>query len=478
MKKILAIIVVLAIILAPATAFAVPLDEFYGLIETHYIEEVDSRALRNVAPSDISEFLNDPYSSYYSPNELLMFMDDFMGIYSGVGIQIQMAEDEVYILDVHPGSPAEKAGIKLGDTIISIDGTPVAGMNLYEVSDLIRGEEGTSVVLEVRRGTTILKRLITREQIDSPTVRSELMGDIGYLWIHTFSDNTPKLFHRELEKLRIAEPRGYIIDLRDNPGGSLAAVLDMAEEFLPAGPMITINDRFNQVEVYGNLQNGTELPNLVVLVNGQSASASEILAGAVQDYAVGTLLGEQTFGKASVQTFFVLSDGSGLKLTTARYLTAKGQAIDKKGLTPHVEVTGYQEQMDAAINLIRTTTSTLVFRVGSDSAWFTSGDVTVDAMPFIEESRSYVPIRLLAETMGASVLWDEEEKTVTMQKGLTILEIPVNGSMSTLDGNEYSMDTPPIIRDDRTFLPARAVAEALGGRVWWDAGKKEVVVAW
>ncbi|MBS4030286.1 MAG: PDZ domain-containing protein [Clostridiales bacterium] len=477
LKKLLAVVLILSILLASSLAFAAPLDEIYGIIEAHYIEEVNSRALRATALEDLGKFLNDPYSNYFSKEQLTHFFEGLSGEYGGIGVQIIQDGNDTVILSVFPGSPAEKAGIKSGDIIVSVDGFVVTGLPLSEVANLIRGDIGTSVVLELRRGSTIIKRIIFREQVDSPTVQSELMGDIGYIWIHTFSENTPKLFRNKLAALRQANPRGYILDLRDNPGGSLGAVLDVAEEFLPAGPMIIMNDRYGIEEVYGNIRDGAALPNLIVLVNGNSASASEILAGAVQDYQAGTLLGDQTFGKASVQTFFVLSDGSGLKLTTARYLTAMGQAIDKIGLTPDLVVSGFEEQLNEAVRRIRSTTSTLVFRIGSDNAWSTAGDIAVDAKPFIDRSRSYVPIRLLAETMGAGVTWNQSTKTVTIKKGFNVLEIPVGTSEASLNGKPYAMDTP-ILKEGRTFLPARAVAEALGGRVWWDAGKKEVVVAW
>ena len=474
----MAVVLILSIILASSLAFAAPLDEIYGIIEAHYIEEVDSRTLRATALEDLEEFLNDPYSNYFSIEQLMQFFESLSGEYGGIGVQIIQDGNHAVIHSVYPGSPAEKAGLKAGDIIVGVDGVVVTGLPLSDVADIIRGEVGTSVVLELRRGTITMKRIIFREQVDSPTVQSELMGDIGYIWIHAFSENTPKLFRNKLAALRAANPRGYILDLRDNPGGSLGAVLDVAEEFLPAGPMIIMHDRYDIEEVFGNIRDGAVLPNLIVLVNKNSASAAEILAGAVQDYQVGTVLGEQTFGKASVQTFFVLSDGSGLKLTTARYLTAKGQSIDKIGLTPDFVVYGFEEQLDAAIRRIRSTTSTLVFRIGSDTAWFTAGVVVVDAKPFINKNRSYVPIRLLAETMGADVSWNQATQTVTIQKELNVLEIPVGHSAPSLNGKPYDMDTPPILQNGRTFLPARAVAEALGGQVWWDAGKKEVVVAW
>ncbi len=476
LKKILSIALVI-ILLVSSLAYAAPLNEIYEIIEARYIDEVDSAALRATAPEDLHVYLADPYSSYLSPKQLVKFLEEFSGGYGGIGIQIIQHGEDILILSVYPGSPAEKAGLRAGDVIISVEGFTVKSLPLSEVADLIRGEVATSVILEVRRDSTILKRLIFREQVDSPTVYSELMGDIGYIWIQSFSENTPQLFRNKLAALRQANPRGYILDLRDNPGGSLPAVLETAADFLPAGPLVILHDRYGIEEIYFNFNDGEALPNLVVLVNENSASAAEILAGAIQDYEAGIIMGEQTFGKASVQTLFMLSDGGGLKLTTSRYLTAKGQSIDKIGLAPDVAVTGFEEQFNAAVRLIRGATSTLVFQIGSDNAWFTGGDIISYAKPFINGGRSYVPLRLLAETMGANVVWSQAKRTVTISKGFRIIEIPVGQGQARLNGQFYAMDTP-ILKEDRVFLPARAVAEALGGSVWWDGKKKEVIIAW
>ena len=198
----MAVVLILSIILASSLAFAAPLDEIYGIIEAHYIEEVDSRTLRATALEDLEEFLNDPYSNYFSIEQLMQFFESLSGEYGGIGVQIIQDGNHAVIHSVYPGSPAEKAGLKAGDIIVGVDGVVVTGLPLSDVADIIRGEVGTSVVLELRRGTITMKRIIFREQVDSPTVQSELMGDIGYIWIHAFSENTPKLFRNKLAALR------------------------------------------------------------------------------------------------------------------------------------------------------------------------------------------------------------------------------------------------------------------------------------
>ena len=271
MKKLLTTALIFLLLLTPAAAFAVPLDEFYGIVETHYIEPVDSRTLRQIMPEELGHFLGDPYSVYYTAEELNYLISTFVE-FGGVGVQIYEDGNEIKIMSVFPGTPAAKAGLLAGDVIISVDGVTVAGLSLFEVGELIRGEVGTSVNLELQRDTQTFSVDLTRELLEIPTVFSESLGDIGYLSLSSFTDSTPTQFRRNLTALRAANPRGYILDLRDNPGGMLDAVLDITEDILPTGPMITIRDRYGNNESYGNLTDGEALPNLVVLVNENSAS--------------------------------------------------------------------------------------------------------------------------------------------------------------------------------------------------------------
>jgi carboxyl-terminal processing protease len=467
MKKLLAVIIICILLLTPALAGAVPLDEFYSIIEEHYIENVDSHALRSVQPEHIGDFLGDPYSEYLSPDEMHLLIERFRGSYGGIGVQIIEVDGQIIIEAVFPESPADRAGLLPGDVILRVDDTSVSGLPLEKVSALVRGEEGTPVILELKRNGYLFRRMFNRERIETPTVSGEVIGDVGYIRLESFADSTPASFRRILNKLRIQDPRGYILDLRHNFGGTLDAALEIAEEFLPAGPVVILRDRYGQ-EAFGNLDDGAPLSNLVVLVNSYSASAAELLAGAIQDYGAGVIMGQQTFGKASVQSLFLLSDGSGLKLTTAHYYTPADRLLDKIGLTPDIIVDDPVLQLRRALWQVRSVSPSLVFGIGEKSVWSTTGTLELESVPILLSGRCYVPLRPLVEIMGATVIWDDFCRKATVRKGMTVIEIPVG----------QSGDVEAVIRNGRVFIPARAVAEALGGRVWWDAQRLEVIVDW
>ncbi|MDW7651301.1 MAG: S41 family peptidase [Bacillota bacterium] len=471
------LLAMMLILIAPVQAWANPNEEIYQLIEMYYVDEVDSASLRFTDPEELGSFLNDPYTEYYSPKIFAMFLEAMDAAYSGIGVQISEAEDGLFVELVFEGSPAESAGILPGDVIFSVDGTSLAGLPLDAAAGLIKGEPDTQVVLGIRREGSEFEVSVTRGIISVPTVFGETIGDVGYIYIHNFTMQTPLQFRETLTRLKESEPRGYILDLRYNPGGYLDAVLEVAGEILPEGPVVTLRNRFGE-EVFTNTADGETLPNLIVLINNSSASAAELLAGAIQDLNTGVLLGEQSYGKASVQQFIPLSNGGALKMTVARYYTPNGQAIDKMGLAPGVPVQGDEEQFAAALQMIRNTSPTLVFGIDRLTAWTTAGDRELENAPFIEDNRSYVPLRFIADAMGTDISWDETNRTAVLEKDDVTVTIPVDGSRGFRNGEEFDLYGQTIIRGDRSFIPARAVAEALGARVWWDALNREVVVAW
>jgi len=477
MKRVIALLLALLLFLSPTVGWAQPTEEIYSIIERYYVDEVDIEALRTVAPDDIGNFLGDSYTTYFSPEDFEAFLDSYFGVYCGIGAVIANRDGETYIQSIFPESPAERAGLMPGDVFVAVDGVDVIGMPMEMVSTLIRGEEGTVVQLFIRRGSVNFTRYIVRELIELPSLASCMLGDVAYLAIYNFSEQTPASFKNHLLELQKNNPRGYILDLCDNPGGSLAAVLKIADMILPAGKRVWLRTRYEE-DSYENNIDGTLLENLVVLVDNGSASASEILAGAIQDYAVGLLVGEQTFGKASVQILFRLSDGSGLKVTTARYYTPNQQDINKIGLTPDIEVIPYEDKLQTALRHIRSTSPTIVFPIGETDVWSTQGEFFMESPPFLEEGRSYVPLRLLAETMGAEVLWDSETSTAALSRDGEEIIILVGESTGFKDGKPFDLLGRAVIREGRIFVPARAIAEALDARVWWDGIRQEVVIDW
>lgn len=309
-------------------------------IQNSYAEKVPTNKLIQGAMKGMVESLNDPYSRYLSKKDFKHFEEQAVGYFYGVGIEIGMRDNQITVIAPIEGTPASKAGITAGDAIIKIDGKSTQKMSLDKAVSLIRGEKGTKVTLTIRRSGVKepLTFALIRDRIEYPNVISEKKDkEIGYVRIHFFGERTAANLNKELSKLKDQGIKGVILDLRNNPGGLLEEAVDVASVFIPSGPIVSVKSRTEASQTYFARGGAFDFP-LVILVNKGSASASEIVAGAVQDTKRGILVGEKTFGKGSVQGILTLSDESGLSLTTGRYLTPKGRYINKKGITPEVIV--------------------------------------------------------------------------------------------------------------------------------------------
>lgn len=289
--------------------------------------------------------LNDPYAAYYTPEELASFMDETKGTYCGIGAMVsQDVRTQIStIVRVFEGSPAEEAGILPGDVIYKVDGELMAGVDLtLLVNNYVKGEEGSQVAITVYREDTgeYVDLTVTRRFIDVQTVSGKMLEDgIGYVSVIEFDEVTAKQFKDKIEDLRGQGMERLIIDLRDNPGGELNTVVSMADYLIgDGGRILTISDKYGNEEIY-KAEDGHSLDiPMVVLVNENSASASEVLTGALKDYDAATVVGTQTFGKGIVQSLIPLSDGSAVKLTTSHYYTPGGLDIHGTGISPDVEV--------------------------------------------------------------------------------------------------------------------------------------------
>jgi len=284
--------------------------------------------------------LDDPYSTYFPPVEAQEFARDLAGEFEGIGAEIAIRENQLVVVAPLPSSPAEKAGLKAGDSIYAIDGKETFGMTLEEAVSHIRGEDGTAVVLSVsRNGVDRIQDVsVTRATITIPTVVWEQKEKgIAYMRISYFNETTWTDFDTVVEEILATNPKGIILDMRMNPGGYLQTSIEVASEWIPEGPIVI--ERFADGKENTHKTVGKHrlvgIPT-VVLVDEGTASGSEIVAGALQDFGAGTVMGAQTFGKGSVQDFEILSDGSALKLTIAKWFTPQDRAIDKEGITPDV----------------------------------------------------------------------------------------------------------------------------------------------
>jgi carboxyl-terminal processing protease len=335
---------------APETA-ALPLEDMRTFVEilnrvkSDYVEPVKDETLLENAIRGMLDGL-DPHSAYLSPEEFREVTISTSGKFGGLGIEVQLQNGFVRIVTPIDDTPAHKAGLQAGDVIIRIDETPVKGLTLTEAVKLMRGEPGSKVTLTILRENTEqpFKVTLTRAIIHVQSVKSRLLEPgYGYLRITQFSSETGKTLEEELAKLRKAnkgEMKGVILDLRNNPGGVLNAAVDVSDAFLERGDVVSIKGRLPETNknfhaTPGDLLHGSPM---VVLVNGGSASASEIVAGALQDQGRAVVVGEKTFGKGSVQTILPLQNNAALKLTTARYYTPKGRSIQAEGITPDIAI--------------------------------------------------------------------------------------------------------------------------------------------
>ena len=324
----------------------------------YYQEGLDYEEMQNGIFSGLVESLNDPYSDYYTKEELEKVNQDNEGIYYGIGayMSLDTALSRPKISGIIPNTPAEEVGLRENDIITEIGEISTYQMDTQEAVTYIRGEEGTTVDLTIYREgePDYLHFTVERRKVESPTVESEMKGDVGYIRITGFEEVTVHQFEDAYKALEKEGMKGLIIDVRSNPGGLLTTVLDICRMILPKGLIVYTEDKYGQKQEYTcDGKNEIDIP-LAVLINGNSASASEILAGAVQDYGIGTIVGTTTYGKGVVQNIFGLSDGSAVKLTISTYYTPNGNNIHGIGIVPDVEVEldadkYYDEKIDTQI---------------------------------------------------------------------------------------------------------------------------------
>ncbi|MFC1988043.1 S41 family peptidase [Chloroflexota bacterium] len=318
------------------------IGESWNIVFQDYVDQdrLDASALSGAAIKGILEELDDPYSSYLSAQAYQMSLSGLEGKFEGIGAYVGVKDEQIMIIAPIAGSPADKAGIKAGDIVSGVDGNSTSGMSLDEAVLHIRGPKGTSVKLLILHQGAIetVEIEIVRAEIELPSIRFEMRGDIADITISHFSERTDKELSQVLESLP-PEATGMILDLRSNPGGFLDVVVDVTSHFLKEGIVVSVVDNQGKQDSLSvkPVDVTTDLP-LVVLTDNYSASGSEVLAGALQDYGRATIAGTTTYGKGSVNTLRQLKDGSGLYITIARWLTPHGRLIEGKGISPDYEL--------------------------------------------------------------------------------------------------------------------------------------------
>jgi carboxyl-terminal processing protease len=317
--------------------------EVWDRLKSNYVDrnKVSNRDLFYGSLKGLAAATGDPYTVFMDPKEAKEFTDDLAGTFEGIGAEIGIRNEIATIVAPLDGMPAQKAGLLAGDKVYAVDGVSTLGLSVDEVVKMIRGDKGTKVTLTIIRGKEKARDIsITRSVITIKSVKTEMRSDgLFLLRVSNFNDDTASLFEAAVQEILVKKPKGIILDLRNNPGGYLDTAVDMASEWVKEGPVVAEQFNGNRRNEYP--ANGrARLNNIptVVLVNGGSASASEIVAGALRDYKQATIVGETTFGKGSVQNLSELSGGALLKITIAKWLTPAGDFINDKGLSPNIEV--------------------------------------------------------------------------------------------------------------------------------------------
>lgn len=344
------------------------LDEVVKAIQDQYVDTVPTEKLNEGALKGMVEALGDRHSAFFSPAEYKQFVEHFESSFTGIGVHVELSQKTGKVTVVAPikGSPGEKAGLRAGDAILKVDGKDITNMTLNEAVTLIRGPKGSKVTLTVQREgeNEPVEFTMTRDTITVPSIEYKMLPDgIGYIQFYEFDKGSARQMKDAVADLRKQGMTRLILDLRQNPGGLLQEAVEICSIFVPGKqPVVHIVERGKEKQTLRSTgRQPWDLP-LVVLVDGGSASASEILSGAIKDLKIGTLIGTKTFGKGSVQTFWEFPDGSGIKLTTAKYLTAGERSINGIGIDPDVVVENPKKvipgdpgdpQLDAAITYIK-----------------------------------------------------------------------------------------------------------------------------
>lgn len=444
---------------APAwAAESSSVTEVLELLEQNHVSAPKGSQLSDAAIKAMIDALKDPYTVYFTPEELQSFEDAVENQYVGIGVRVAMEEDGLYITEVFVGSPANKAGLKAGDLIVKVEGETTIGKQLEEVTSKIIGLPGTKVNLQMLRNGETNDLTMERQKVQVPTVMAGRFDPgIGYIKVTGFSSDADEKMSKELTALKEQGIQSLIVDLRDNPGGILDTAQQMARLFVKEGTLMHTKDRDN-VDDPVKIVNGTTQPYPVFfLVNENSASASEVLTGALQDYGVITVIGTQTYGKGSVQQVVPLQSGGALKLTVQEYLTPKLRKVNGVGIQPDHKVEGGDvPQLLTALRMAGASRFELTLKRLNLSV---NGVAVENAFPVLrEQGQTYVPSRVLSALVGGSVEWNEADRSVRIAaSGGDVVFSSAGGDLLLKDGTGY--------------VSLRQAASKWAGIQWSDDGR-------
>ncbi|MCR4955747.1 MAG: S41 family peptidase [Lachnospiraceae bacterium] len=331
------------------------LAEVISALSKYYYKDLDSDKMVEGLYAGVVDSLGDKYTAYFTKEEYQDYVQGTQGTYQGIGILLTQDKNTgvISISRVYKGTPAEEAGLKAGDEFVSADGYKAENTDITEFATHVKGDAGSKVKIVIKRDGKEKTYNIKRKTVEMPTVNYQMLKDnVGYIQITEFDQVTTEQFNKAISDLKSQNMKSLIVDLRDNPGGMVTTVTDILDQLLPKGVLVYTKDKEGNKKEYKSDSRELGLP-MAVLVNENSASAAEIFAGAVKDYGYGTLIGTKTYGKGIVQVLLPLSDGSAIKVTTARYFTPKGNYIHEKGIEPDIELEyKYENKKDKTYNIM------------------------------------------------------------------------------------------------------------------------------
>jgi carboxyl-terminal processing protease len=461
------------------------LDEFikvYNDILENYAEDITPEKLEVKAIKGMLEEL-DPYSRYFTADEYEDFQDNTEGTFGGIGVRIEKKGDYVQVIAPLPDTPGEKAGLKSGDKVLKVGLTDVKGFTLKKVADLIKGEPGTSVVLTIGREdpNSPIIFTITRELIKLDVVESELLEEnMGYIRLKTFSDYSAREFNKAINNLKNEGAEGFIVDLRNNPGGYLGSALSVASKFVDEkDELVHVVNKGEDINTYWSTSNSLNMP-LVVLINKGSASGSEIVAGTVKDHGVGILVGTESYGKASVQTLKELRDGNAYKLTTAKYLTPNKIDINQKGITPDYYIEDTNEQLEKAQEILRDEMNSqklnIIFTPGKKEVVVNNLVKKSSAAPYLKNNNIMVPLRFISNQLEGKISWDADSKNIIFAFNDKEIIFKIKSSEAFINCKKISLQTPVEVKKGLTFIPLNFLKYLDYSEVTWDKENKQAVI--
>lgn len=437
-SKFLKLVLVLSLfitLVVPASAFAASeqtVDQVRRLLSAYHISGITEEELMGKDIDEMIEALDDPYTEYFTADEMRQFVDSIENHFVGIGVQVSEDEGGTYIVQVFPGTPAEQAGFQRDDYIIAVNGKSVEGLSASEVVDHILGPEHSSVTLTVLRDKTKLDINVTRNQVQIPLVKTRLFDKIGYIELTSFSQDGDQLFAKALDELLEGGMEALIIDLRYNTGGYMNTMIGISRKFISEGPIYHTKTRDGEGPP-GVIKNGSLFDKpIFILQNEWSASASEALAGALRDLAGARLIGTKSYGKGSMQMLLPLADESTLKVTTVEYLTPHKTKVNQVGLEPDVLVYGDMAQLLTALRAAGL--DSIELSLGQHRA--SINDVEIEEMFWYlqENGQIFVPSRVLAALIGANVSWNSKTFSVELRSGDAVQVFKIAPDVARLSG--------------------------------------------